>query len=257
MLSVINGHKEVKLKGRGFLLCWAILIFVSTLTSAFLHEVGHGFGSRLTGVHVSTGFNRVGNPGKFPDDPDFRTGMRSSVLGGALGPALTLSFATVLTQWLHRRRNPDLVSLAIGAAAISNALLRLIPMLMVFGAALFGKIHIEDEIDLGVDLALWAKTWGDAPGTWEKIRIAWDRVSIVKDGLTQFGSSPQFWLPAALSMCVALLCLILAYKRLRLLFQGKIHPRQASWGFWLIPVIIFPIVLVVANFLDRIWRINW
>lgn len=257
MLSVINSLNKVNSKGRGFLLIWAILIFVAFLTSAFLHEVGHGFGSRLTGVHVSTGFNRVGNPGKFPDDPDFRTGMGSSVLGGALGPGLTLSFATVFTLWLRRRRNLDLLSLAIGAVAISNALLRLIPMLMVFGAALFGKIHIEDEIGLGVDLAIWTITRGDAPGTWEKIHVTWDRVTIVKDGLTQFGSSPLFWLPAALSMCVALLCLILAYKRLLLLFQGKIHPRRASRGFWLILVIIYPIVFIVANFLDRIWRINW
>jgi len=236
---------------------WAILIFLSLLVFTFLHEVGHGFGSWLTGVHVSTGFNRVGNAGKFPDDPDFRNGMQSSVLGGILGPGLTLSLAVGFTLWLVRRSQPDTVSLTIGAAAISNALLRLIPMALVFGSLMFGRLHIEDEVGLGIDLALFVWTWGDAPGTWEQARALWDRVHIVDSGLYHFGGSLWFWLPPAMSLGISLLCLVLVYRRLQRLFGSTVGSRLAKGVFLSMPLVIFPAFLTVANHLDRIWRINW
>jgi len=51
---------------------WAVFLFLSVLIFEFIHECGHGVGSRLEGYHVSTGFNRVGDVSKRPSDPDFR-----------------------------------------------------------------------------------------------------------------------------------------------------------------------------------------
>lgn len=52
---------------------WTAILFVVVIASAFLHEDGHGIGARIDGIHVSTGFNKVGDYGKSPEDPDFRT----------------------------------------------------------------------------------------------------------------------------------------------------------------------------------------
>jgi ABC-type spermidine/putrescine transport system permease subunit I len=73
----------------------------------------------------------------------------------------------------------------------------------------------------------------------------------------QFGSIPLFWLPVILSTFVSLLCLIMAYPRLCFLYKEKFHSRQILWAFWLTPAFIFPIISVVSNFLDQVWRINW
>ena len=70
-----------------FLILWISIFFVAIALSIFLHEVGHGFGARLDGIHVSTGFNQVGDYGKSPDDPDFRSAAsQKSIIGGLLGP---------------------------------------------------------------------------------------------------------------------------------------------------------------------------
>jgi hypothetical protein len=252
-----NRIGEVNLTGGGFILFWACLIFIVILISIFFHEVGHGIGFRMTGTHVSTGFNRVGNPYKFPDDPDFRTGMQSSVFGTVLGPGINLLFASIFTLWLYRSKKSHLISLAIGAVAISNSLIRLVPMLMFFGAALFGWMHIEDEVGLGVNLAVWANTRADSLDYGEKDQKDLDREHILSNGLRQFGSTPLFWLPVILSTFVSLICLIMAYSRLHFLYKEKFPSRQILWAFWLTPAFIFPIILVVSNFLDQVWRINW
>jgi hypothetical protein len=36
----------------------------------------------LDGIHISTGFNKVGMPGKTPAGPDFRTGMPEGIWSG-------------------------------------------------------------------------------------------------------------------------------------------------------------------------------
>jgi len=52
-----------------FLLFWAMLLSLSFLLFIFLHECAHGLGSKLEGISVSTGFNRVGDVGKRASDP--------------------------------------------------------------------------------------------------------------------------------------------------------------------------------------------
>jgi hypothetical protein len=46
-----NRLGEVNLTGGGFILFWAFLIFIVILISIFFHEVGHGIGFRMTGIH--------------------------------------------------------------------------------------------------------------------------------------------------------------------------------------------------------------
>jgi len=51
---------------------WFIILILAILLSSFLHEVGHGLSAYIKGYPVSTGFNKVGDYNKKPDDHDFR-----------------------------------------------------------------------------------------------------------------------------------------------------------------------------------------
>ena len=64
---------EVKKLFIWFFVCLLIFVF-----STFLHECGHGLSSKMNGVPVSTGFNRVGNVYSFPGDANFRTGFEDT-----------------------------------------------------------------------------------------------------------------------------------------------------------------------------------
>jgi len=82
-------HCKMNVAGKKFLMKWAFAQFLGMMVFQFIHECGHGFGSQLDGLHVSTGFSRVGDLNKYPGDSDFRsekmvTGTPGS--GGFLGP---------------------------------------------------------------------------------------------------------------------------------------------------------------------------
>ena len=142
---------------RKFLIVWALALFLGLMVFQFLHECGHGFGSQLDGVHVSTGFNRVGDPGKRPSDPDFRsekmvTGILGS--GGLLGPFTNWMFAIFFTAWLLHRTTADRTTFLIGVGAVANALMRLLAMSLFILGALVGRVHLEDEVGV-----LWDFAW--------------------------------------------------------------------------------------------------
>ena len=42
------------------LLKWFVVLICCFVVSTFVHEIGHGISSYAVGVHVSTGFNKVG-----------------------------------------------------------------------------------------------------------------------------------------------------------------------------------------------------
>ena len=135
-----------------FLLFWAMLLSLSFLLFIFLHECAHGLGSKLEGISISTGFNRVGDAGKRPSDPYFRSNHLISgqpTPGSLAGPLLNWFFALLFTAFLFKKKISRNVSAILGAAAISNSLLRFVPMLGFLIQALMGQLVIEDEVSLG------------------------------------------------------------------------------------------------------------
>ncbi len=89
------------------LLGWSAAFFAAAIVFTFLHECGHGFGARLDGVSVSTGFSRVGMPDRSPGDDDFRTGLiipGTLTSGFLLGPMVNWLSPAVATVLLVRVR---------------------------------------------------------------------------------------------------------------------------------------------------------
>jgi hypothetical protein len=58
-------------------------------------------------------------------------------------------FALLFTALLFKKKISRNVSAILGAAAISNSLLRFVPMLGFLIQALMGQLVIEDEVSLG------------------------------------------------------------------------------------------------------------
>jgi len=229
---------------------WATFLFFAILIFLFLHECGHGFGSQLDGVHVSTGFNRVGDVGKKPSDPDFRS---NSVIqfpfgsGDLLGPFTNWMFAILLTIWLLNRKTPDQITLVIGAGAVSNALIRFIPMLGFFVFALMGNIQLEDEVGWGL---------GAVQGINFPISYA-ELQSLITTKPALFLSEPRIYFWPLLSLTISFIGGVFSYRQLYRLFAKQMPKRMERWIFGLMPIIIWPIILIIINKLDNLIRINW
>lgn len=229
---------------------WGAALLVGLLVFGFLHEVGHGFGSQLDGVRVSTGFNRVGNVGKRPGDPDFRagrvvTGIAGS--GGFLGPLVNWSLAALFTVLLLGRKVPDARTLLVGAGALSNALLRLVPMAFFFGSAALGRVHLEDEVG-------WALR--SVPGLILPMASPdFRELMASRPGLLLSQARVYFW--PALSLAISLLCFALSHRRLRDLFDPRLTSRPARGLFAWMPVLVWPLAVALISLLDEVVRINW
>ena len=227
---------------------WAVILFVAVLLSVFLHEVGHGVGAKIDGIHVSTGFNKVGNPGRTPDDPDFRTDTAEGFWSGLLGPMTTWALAIAFTVWLYWFRKPGWGALAIGALAVVNGLVRAVPMLMFLISALGGRLHVEDEVFWGI---------------WQVANVF--RPDLASLGLrtlaeTQPGlllSYPAVWIPPLVSLVISLACLILAYRKILKLWRAALGRWGARLFFGLLPLPVYYVATPVLNALDRMIRINW
>lgn len=230
---------------------WAIILFVSIIFSVFLHEDGHGIGAKIDGIHVSTGFNKVGDYGKSPDDPDFRTGgTENAVWSGLLGPLTSWLLAVIFTVWLYQFNKPSWSALIVGALAVGNSLIRSVPMALALFAALIGKPYMEDEIGWGIWYVL--KFYhpglaGSAPGYHE----------LLKTYASIFLASPSFWIPPLLSLVISLACLVLAYRRNYKLWGPVLISRINRLLFGLLPFVAYIAAFPVLNELDRLIRINW
>lgn len=232
---------------KNFLL-WVVVLFVVMLVSVFLHEVGHGVGARIDGVRVSTGFNKVGMPGKMPDDPDFRTGMKlTRVWGGLLGPVTTWVLAIVFTAALYRQQKATRASFVIGAVAIANGLLRVVPMLMFVGSGVLGQLRMEDEVGWGI----WYVTKTFLPDL-----AKLDMTILLNDHAMTLLAYPAVWIPPLFSLALSLVCLVFAYRRL-----FKLDAWLASWNARLLLIALSILAWFahspVTNVLDRVIRINW
>jgi len=206
------------------LLPWTALMLAGLLLSVFLHEVAHGIGARLQGIHVSTGFNRVGNWARRPGDPDFRTNLPDSALGLALGPIVTLVSASALARWFFTGRSARTPAFALGAAALSDAWIRALPMLLVVAKGLAGGNGQEDEVMLGV---------------------------------LMFGSSFLRWIPVGVSLGVSFGCLVAVYDRLIQRFCPLLRWRAARLAFLLAPAFVYPALAALTAWLDETVRLNW
>ncbi len=229
------------------LLLWAAGLLAAVVLSVFLHEAGHGLGARLDGIHVSTGFNQVGNAGRAPGDPDFRSHQPDGFWVGLLGPVTSWALALAFTGWFYRFKVPTLGALAVGTLALVNGLIRAMPMLSFLAAGVAGRLHLEDEVGWSLWYALkychpeWAVT---DPATLTQVQVA------------RLLSEPLFWAPPLISLAISLACLILTYRKLYLLW-GRAEKRWLVGVYSLLPLGVYFAAMPLLNSLDRVVRINW
>ncbi len=231
-----------------FLAAWTAIIFACLLLAVFLHEDGHGLGARLDGIHISTGLNRIGNPGLTPDDPNFRTGLTGGFWVGLLGPVTSWFLAVISTCWLYRHDKQSGTAIVVGAFAIANGLVRTVPMAFVLLCAFQGHFRMEDEANWGV--------WYVARYLRPDLKLA----GMQSFTLTQRAlllSYPAFWIPVLFSFVVSLACLFLAYRRLLRLWSEALGYYAAQAVFLFAPLFAWAMVWPLLNWLDRVIRINW
>jgi hypothetical protein len=243
---------NLELKHPGLILgIWAVLLFASFVFSIFLHEDGHGFGVMLDGIQVSTGFNKVGDYGKSPDDPDFRsTGTNGAFWAGFLGPVTTWLLAIGFTIWFYRFKTPSGGAMMVGALAVANGLIRTLPMLSFLFCALQGQLHMEDEVGWGV----WYVLKFCRP---DLAATNLDPHSLLATYPTAFLSDYTFWISPLLSLSISLACLIPAYRRIFKVWENQFDSRASRLLFGLFPMAAFLAATPVLNWLDRLIRINW
>lgn len=224
---------------------WAIWFFVVIIGSVFLHEVGHGVGATIDGIHISTGFNKVGMPDKTPDDPDFRTGMPDGIWSGLLGPIVSWALAIVFTIALYQMRRPTPAAFLVGATAVANGLLRAAPMTMFLIPALGGQLHVEDEVAWGI----WMVTHVFRPD------LSGVTLSEIPPGLLL--SYPAVWILPLFSLAISLACLIFAYRGIFKLEGARMSHWSVRLLFVALPVAAWLAAQPVLGALDRVVRINW
>jgi len=241
-----NGNSSLK-----FLSIWAFIFFCAYIAVWFLHEVAHGFGHRLEGTHVSTGFNLVGASGKKPSDADFKVdlpieGMSTGVL---LGPFTNWMLAILFTGVLLHRSSANRSILIIGAFAVANAFMRLLPLAIFFIATILGNSsgvwQDEQQMSLGMIESI---SLPISDNELQELRISEPSI---------FLDDPGFYFWPVVSIIISFVCYVLAYRYLFKLFGDQLHSRAARLIFGLMPIIMFIPVFGVVNLLDNIIRINW
>jgi len=249
-----RGKKDMQTKSPrlklvlSFFSVWAVMLLSAVLLSVFLHELAHGVGARLDRVHVSTGFNKVGNPNRTPDDPDFRTGMAESVLSSMFGPILTWVLAIAFTSLLHLFSRPRRSALVINALAQINCTLRALPVLFFLIPALIGRLHVEDEVSWGI----WYVKMLLRP---ELARMDIHTLAATQSQLLL--SYPAVWFPSMASLVISLACLALTYAQSFKLWSGVLSNWRTRSFFFLLPPLVWLLSYPLLDALDRVVRINW
>lgn len=241
-----------------FLAVWAAVLYAALILAVFLHEDGHGIGARLDGVHISTGFNRIGNPGRAPGDPDFRgADATGGVLTGLLGPATSWLLAIVFTVWLKRLKPPDpdvadraplSGTLWIGAFAVANATVRAIPMWSVFSSALSGQVFLEDESYWGI--------WYIGKVVRPDLGLA-GALALVNTQPDVLLGYPAIWVCVLFSLIISVACFVIAYRHLLKQWDAFLDSSAARVTLVVLPIVLWFLALPLLNALDRVLRINW
>jgi hypothetical protein len=237
-------------KNLKLLVSWAVFLFLSILIFNFFHECGHGLGSRLEGYHVSTGFDKVGDFGKRPSDPEFRI---NKIIQGRwnlsdfLGPLINWLFAIIFTMFLFRQSPECRVALLFGSGAAINALMRLFPMLMFFINALRGRFVLEDEVALGLSAIRGLK--------FPMPYLDFKTFASTQSAL--FLSEPRIYFWPIISLIISIVCFILTYRRLIQSIRHHMISRFSQWLLMLMPLLVWPLTFIVAKKFDDLIRLNW
>lgn len=201
---------------------WLTVCLIILLISIFLHECGHGLANAISGIECSTGFNRVGDIYKYPKDATFRQKYRQMpdvLLDFGVPCSLLLAILGTVLCYKAKKERTQYLGFAIAG---TNSILRLIPCLMIVIIPLLtGSLHNEDELSTGLILA-------------------------EKTGLEFFT-----FVPAVISILISVICIVFIIKRAR---QKRIK-HIVFYG--LLVLASFGIGIVIANYLDNIFRINW
>lgn len=222
----------------GRLARWAVLCLLTILLFNFLHETGHGVGAYLSGIHVSTGFNRVGNAGMRPSYPQFRVGMPNSILAGVSGPLVNLVLALLFTWLIYRQRRP---SLLLGSLAVANAFNRLFALSVVAMAMAVGRFEYANADEVGLGRSLHRTLVGSS--------------YIV--GVLEAPALIEVWWVAGVSFGISLVCYWLANRRLlQTDAVANLTPVQRI-VFVAMPFLLAPFWIAALGLLDELVRINW
>jgi hypothetical protein len=188
--------------------------------------MGHGISDYAVGIHDSTGFNKVGQPYKKPNDPDFRKGRVNFQNPWDMGPNVTLVLAVGFTFALIKATNKNKMSIMImGAFAFCNSLIRLIPMIHSYlGLLIKGNFFDEDEIGTGL--------------SWFNL----SHLEIMK------------YIPSLISISVSVICLYYVLKALKLKLPNLVSKKI---NFTLICMSAYIISFIIESVLDKVIRINW
>lgn len=256
-MAVIAGRIRIKMKKWSeansfvrFWFFWAMLMFLSLLLFIFLHECAHGLGSKLEGVRVSTGFNQVGDAGKRPSEPDFRTNHIISgklTLASLAGPLSNWFFALLFTALLFKKNISKKTSALFCAAAISNSLLRFVPMMGFLVKALMGRLVIEDEVSWGLRAV--------SPSSFPMPLSEFKELFSAQASIFLSNSGVYFW--PAFSFVITFICLFIAYRKLLIVYKSELNRVINKAIFILMPVIVWTPLLFLVNVLDNLVRINW
>lgn len=203
---------------------WFVFLIIAILLSSFLHEVGHGLSAYVKGYPISTGFNKVGDYNKKPDDKNFRIQHEKYKNPWDIGPLLTLILAIIFTYLSFQVNNKFLIYL-FGSLAFVNSLLRLIPMIRsYFSLVTTGNLALEDEIAMGT---LWYHM---------------SDILILK------------YVPSIISIIVSVICLKYVLKALKMKLPEIFLYR---WSFTVISISALLVAIPLINLLDKNLRINW
>ena len=205
----------------------------------------------IEGIHVSTGFNRVGGFDRKPSDPDFRLDQYvggTPSLDGLLGPFTNWMFAIIFVVLMLKSNEPGSRRYFLyGACAIANAWIRLLPMTWFFISTLFRRVHIEDEVE-----------WGARYVSSLNFPMSNDVfVGLTKQSPMLFLSKPFFYFWPAFSMTIVLVCFIVAYRQLYRQLEIRTSSKVLKLLFNLSPLMATPFWFLAINFLDNLIRINW
>ncbi len=204
------------------ILKWCGVCLLVFMISIFLHECGHGLSNAIAGIPCSTGFNRVGDIGKYPYMEDFReeySGAKAVLLDFGVPCTLLL---TILGAVLFAKSEKKSIRYIGAALAAANGMLRLIPCLMVLLTPVFtGNVHVEDEYETGQLLV-------------EMTQIPW-----------------LLYFPAILSLVLSLAGLLTVF------IVSKKRSIERIWTYARMILPVFAVGMILANVLDRYIRINW
>lgn len=139
------------------------------------------------------------------------------------------------------------MTLFFGAGAVSNALMRFIPLTGFFVSAAMGKLVIEDEVSVGILAVKGLKL----PMPFNEFR------ALTKTQPALFLSQPKIYIWPILSLTITTVCLVLACRRLYRLYWRQMPSQFSRWLFALMPILLWPLIFTGTNVLDNLIRINW